>query len=821
MAQRIYCNRKWRFCEYFNEEMLLEQLVLDCKIVDLPHTIKETPFSYFDESIYQMEACYQKSIFAPQQWEGMVVELVFEGVGHECDVYVNGTHVGYHNCGYTAIRLDVTKALKFGQDNLITVRVDSREDLNQPPFGFVIDYMTFGGIYRDVYFEVKNKINIEDIFYKPTLLEKVSTRKKTAAQIKQITTPAIIKSEVFFSEDVADAAMEERVFIKQYLDNELLLSAPVSGLEEEGRKNKITLTSAPIQVNLWDVESPRLYTVKTELYLDDVLVDTVEGTVGFRSSEFRTEGYFLNGRRLKIRGLNRHQSYPYVGYAMPESMQRYDAKILKEELCCNAVRTSHYPQSQYFIDECDRLGLLVFTEMPGWQHIGGEEWKDVAVNNVKDMVIQYRNHPSIILWGVRINESPDDDDFYIRTNEEAHRFDPTRPTGGVRCIPKSNLLEDVYTYNDFVHSGDNEGCQPKKNITSDESRPYLISEYGGHMFPTKLFDDEEHRRDHMMRHAKVLNDVASHDDIAGSFGWCMFDYNTHKDFGSGDRICYHGVLDMFRNPKLAASVYAACGDAEPVLEVSSSFDIGEHPACNRGDTYIISNGDQVRMYKNDKLIKEYIPEDSSFKNLKHGPILIDDYIGDAIAEGENFKPRQAALVKEMLNIAATKGYSISLRLAVIAAQLIVLYHMDPKDAVPLYNKYVGDWGGEAKEYRFEAIKNNEVVKTVVKSAMTKVQIRPIVSQTLLTELHGYDVAQVRLSACDEHGNQLSFYNEPVTFEVEGPIEVIGPEATAFRGGATGVYIKSRGEDGNGRLIIKCGEMNPIAIAFSVECLNKG
>ena len=188
--------------------MLLEQLVLDCKIVDLPHTIKETPFSYFDESIYQMEACYQKSIFAPQQWEGMVVELVFEGVGHECDVYVNGTHVGYHNCGYTAIRLDVTKALKFGQDNLITVRVDSREDLNQPPFGFVIDYMTFGGIYRDVYFEVKNKINIEDIFYKPTLLEKVSTRKKTAAQIKQITTPAIIKSEVFFSEDVADAAME-------------------------------------------------------------------------------------------------------------------------------------------------------------------------------------------------------------------------------------------------------------------------------------------------------------------------------------------------------------------------------------------------------------------------------------------------------------------------------------------------------------------------------------------------------------------------------------------------------------------------------------
>lgn len=138
-----------------------------------------------------------------------------------------------------------------------------------------------------------------------------------------------------------------------------------------------------------------------------------------------------------------------------------------------------------------------------------------------------------------------------------------------------------------MHDGKAKGCEPKKNVTSDMEKPYLISEYNGHMYPTKTFDWEEHRAEHALRHANVLDAVAAEEDIAGCFGWCMFDYNTHKDFGSGDRICYHGVMDMFRNPKLAAAVYACQQEKEPVLELSSSMDIGEHPGCNRGETYIL------------------------------------------------------------------------------------------------------------------------------------------------------------------------------------------------------------------------------------------
>ncbi|SDB06250.1 beta-galactosidase [Pseudobutyrivibrio sp. YE44] len=819
MAQRIYLDRKWRFNKEFSEDMINSPMEKST-LVNLPHSVVETLLSYFDESIYQMVSGYQKSIFAPTQWENQLVSLVFEGVGHSCDVYVNGKHLKHHDCGYTAFSMDITKVLKYGEENLITVKVDSRETLNQPPFGYVIDYMTYGGIYRDVYFEVKEKIHFKDVHIQPSLLERVSTSKRTPKQIKMMNVQGIIKTECSMPKRIYKLVAAERVFIRQYLDDSLLISQPVGGLEEREDGYYLSLTSAPSTVKLWDVESPSLYTVKTQLLVDDKVIDEDTVTVGFRSSEFRKNGYFLNGRRLKLRGLNRHQSYPYVGYAMPESMQRLDAKILKEELALNAVRTSHYPQSHYFLDECDKLGLLVFTEIPGWQHIGDESWQDIAVKNTEEMVIQYRNHPSVILWGVRINESPDNDKFYARTNEVAHKFDPTRPTGGVRCIAKSSLLEDVYTYNDFVHSGKNKGCAKKADITSDEEKPYLISEYNGHMYPTKPFDDEEQRQEHAIRHANVLDAIAAEPDISGGFGWCMFDYNTHKDFGSGDRICYHGVMDMFRNPKLAASVYAAFSDTETVLDVTTSFDIGEHPACNRGKSYIISNADSVKMYKNDVLIKEYFPTDSSFENLKHGPILINDFVGDAVETDGEFTKGQAKLIKRALNEVTLKGFRPTPTLAWLAFRLVVLHRVNPKKAVSIYNKFIGDWGGESREYKFEAIKNGEVVKTVTKAAVTSAHIEVKPSHTLLTELHTYDVANIRIRIVDQNDNQLFYFTRPVSFAVEGPFEIVGPKVVTPAGGATGVYIKSIGEDGDGKLTISCEGLETVTISLSVECLTK-
>lgn len=806
---RKYYMRDWWFCPTFDETMITERMEeTGGSLVDLPHSCCETPFHYFDEHDYQMISCYQKIISAPEEWRGRKLLLTFDAVGHETDVYINGTHVGNHKCGYTAFTVDLTNEMKIGEENLLTVRVDSNETLNQPPFGFVIDYMTYGGIYRDVYLDIKDSIYIEDIFVKPSFAGSISTRGMEKEEIRALRTTGILESQITLSEEAGKLAKSGELRIRQYLDDLLIADLPQASTE---------LKTVVKDIAAWDIESPTVYEVVTQLIHQDAVVDESRVTIGFREAVFRKDGFYLNGRKVKIRGLNRHQSYAYVGYAMPESMQRLDARILKNELALNSVRTSHYPQSHYFIDECDRLGLLVFTEIPGWQHIGDEAWRDLAVENVRDMVIQYRNHPSIILWGVRINESPDHEDFYQKTNAMAHRWDPTRPTGGVRCIKNSQLLEDVYTYNDFYHSGDNEGCEPKSKVTSDMEKPYLISEYNGHMYPTKAFDWEEHRREHMIRHANVLDAVAGQEDIAGSFGWCMFDYNTHKDFGSGDRICYHGVMDMFRNPKPAAAVYAAQKEDVPVLELSSTMDIGEHPASNRGETYLVSNAESVRMYKDNILIKEYVPADSKYKNLPHGPILLDDFVGDAMAREEGWTKKQGELVKYCMNQVAMHGMKVTPGLVWAALRLVLIYHMNPGDAVALYNRYVGDWGGESKQYRFDAVVGGRVVKSIIKTPMTKAHLEAEVDHSVLIEGITYDVAEIRLKALDEYNNQLYYLQEPVLVETTGPIAVIGPELAPLRGGMTGIYIRSTGKSGEAGVTLRCGTMEPVTISMQVDC----
>ena len=348
-------------------------------------------------------------------------------------------------------------------------------------------------------------------------------------------------------------------------------------------------------------------------------------------------------------------------------------------------------------------------------------------------------------------------------------------------------------------------------------KAYLVTEYAGHMYPTKNYDAEEHRLEHLLRHVRVLDAIAGENDIAGSFGWCMFDYNTHRDFGSGDRICYHGVMDMFRNEKLAAKIYAAQQDDVPVLELTSSMDIGEHPASNRGEVYILTNADFVRMYKNDRLLKTYTQEDSQWQNLKHAPIAVDDYIGNAILENENFKPDQAKAVKEILNAAARYGMNHMPKSAMLqAAKAIGVYHMSFNDAVALHNKYIGDWGGAATSFRLEAVKDGRVVATVVKQPSAAPQLTAEADHTVLTEKTTYDVAAVRIQAKDEFGNVLPFANDPVKLTLTGAAELIGPDVVSLHGGMSGTYVKTTGEKGEAKLVIESAFGEPVEITFEVN-----
>ena len=774
------CN-EWEFTPQWTEEFASGSGAAET--VRLPHTVREIPLHYADHESYQMVCGYRRKLELGEELEGKRLFLQFDGAAHIATVYLNGREVACHRCGYTAFRADITEAAVLGGENLLTVKLDTTENPEIPPFGFVIDYLTYGGLYREVWLDVREKTYIEDLYITTPDLNTLKIRPNLVGAKNCLVLVELLKG--------------ERQLLRKAFTPGGVITIPCPGVKP------------------WEPEHPVLYTCRVSLMKIGQVMDVQEVKVGFRTAVFKADGFYLNGRKTFLRGLNRHQCYPYVGYAAPEALQREDARILKEELGCVMVRTSHYPQSKHFIDECDKLGLLVFTEIPGWQHIGGEGWKKQAVENTREMVQQYRNHPSIVLWGVRINESQEDDALYNLTNGIAHMMDPGRCTSGVRYLEKSSLLEDVYSYNDFSHTGNNPGCKPKKAVTPDEKKALLITEHSGHMFPTKSYDTWSHRQSHALRHARVLNDAAADGEHAGCLGWCMFDYPTHMDFGSGDRVCHHGVMDAFRNPKLAAAVYASQGIAAPVLEVGSNLGIGDYPGGQIPDTYVFTNAETVALYKNGQFVTELSKGD--WKGLKHGPMVMDDTIGSLLETKEGFDKQKAQLLRECLLAIRKRGLA-NLTPADKAKMgyVMVRYGLKYEDAVALYGKYVGDWGGEATQWRLDAEVGGQVVasRTLAPSAKLRLEVRA--SHTDLAEGNTYDMAAVRIRILDEYGNPAPYAQIPVHLTLDGPAALVGPHVTVAEGGMTGTFVKTIGETGEARLTVSTDQTEDVTFIFHIR-----
>jgi len=775
------CNG-WEYTESWNEEFASGSGNFES--VRLPHNVRELPQHYADMSMYELVCGYRRTLSIPAEYKGKKVFLRFDGAAHIAEVYVNGTLAGSHYCGYTAFRVDISRLINCGEDNLVCVKLDCTENPAVPPFGHVIDYLTYGGLYREAWLEVHDQTYIEDIF---------------------VTTPTLTRAHISLSINNPDP--ERSIPVSVVISD----SNGVTVADEDGVDRSEFDIVVP-NAREWHPDSPVLYTATAVLSNGE----RISTTFGFRTVEFRANELLINGRRFFMRGLNRHQCFPYIGYAASESLQREDARILRQELQCNAVRTSHYHQSQYFIDECDRQGLLVFTEIPGWQHIGDEKWKDIACENTREMVMQYRNHPSIVLWGVRINESQDDDPFYRRTNAIAHELDPSRPTSGVRFILKSSLLEDVYAYNDFSHTGNNPGVRPKSAVTTDMNKALLVSECNGHMFPTKSFDTWERRQEHALRHARVQDAALADGNHVGCFAWCMFDYATHRDFGSGDRVCYHGVLDAFRNPKLAAYVYASQGEDEPVLEVGSSMDIGDYNAGNLGVVYAFTNADELRLYKNDIFVTSYEGGSNKWQALPHGPIHINDTVGELLETQEGFSPAKAKLLRGCLNSAAVYGLGdMPLFDKLKMGYAMLRYNMKFADGYALYGKYIGNWGASFTKWRFDAVKDGEVVKSVTRCASSNLHLEVKASSTVLTEGVSYDSAAVRIRVLDEFGSPAPYAQLPVTLTLEGDAELMGPASVTAEGGMCGCYLRSVGRNGSAKLTISTPQTESVCLEFTI------
>jgi len=731
--------------------------------VALPHTNISFPWHNFDDRSYEFVSTYRRSFQLPKESEGRRVFVDFEGAMTASTVFINGKNLGEYRGGYTPFSFEITDAVKPG-DNLLAVQLDSSERADIPPFGYEIDYMTFGGIYREVHLRVVPKTFIDNIFARPkdVLAGKPSLEVDVFLAGLEQTSGALKVEVALFDGDKCLAKTEKAVvrppagLKKSGAGSDVFIpesTAPAYTTDEiraDVSRQSIALTGID-DIELWSLTTPKLYTVKVRLILDGEALDEDCRRTGFRQAEFTEHGFELNGKVVKLRGLDRHQTFPFVGQAMPARVQRKDADILRNSLHCNLVRTSHYPQSRHFLDRCDEIGLLVLEEIPGWQHIGDEAWKRVAIDNVGRMIRRDWNHPAIILWGVRINESRDDHDFYIRTNALAHALDPMRQTGGIRNFEKSELLEDVFTINDFGFP-----------LRKPNHPRYLNTEFMGHTFPTKTTDNDERVREHTLRYARLYDQLASDPQFAGGIGWCAFDYNTHQNFGSGDRICYHGVSDIFREPKPAAHFYRSqCEPSEEiVLEPAFHWASGDE-SIRLTQMVFCANVEEIRvstlpMYGQEKGWKELFtlkPDRKSFPHLQYPPFVY-------APEGE----------------------------------------------------LIDGWG----DLKLEGLIDGKVVVTKKLSGSGINAKFALLADDVTLKADEADSTRVVLRVTDEEGNVRPFSNEAVALELEGPAQFIGENPFSLVGGTGAVWIRACDKAGKVTLKAKHPELGVQSIEFTIE-----
>ena len=804
MRRRLYLNRNWKFTDSFVGSMLIEPMS-DGETVELPHTFAESSFNYVNSDKLRAQCVYQRIFFAREEWKDKILILTFEGVAQKASVYINGVNLIIHECGSTVFQVEIDSKVNYGMDNLITVLVDSRDSLVQPPFvsGMPTDAIPFGGIYRDVYLTIKEKISMEDVFYRPETSLPPDTKGMNLERLEKYKIPGIIKTTIKLSDLAIRMSRENRLYVRQFLNDEEIAFQPLS-------ENGETLTATG-PVHIWDIDSPTCYRIQTDLIFDDIVVDQDVSIVGFRTAVFDQSGFYLNGRKVKIRGIVRNQAFPYVGYAMPESLQRLDARILKEELHVNAVRSAGEYPSPGFIDECDKRGILVFCEPPGYRNIGGGDFKSIHLKNIEEMILAGRNHPSIFLWGVRISGAISTD-LDKQATALAHSLDPTRYTGGERLEREMAFEEDIYCYTDLSYNGKGSPLMPKGEVTGDMMKPYLVSGYLGESYPVRPTDSPKRKAGQIAYAASVLDAQAFMDDICGSFAICMTDHLSLSECAAEDGMVYHGIMDAFRNKKPVGHLFASQNNIHPQLSVYPPLSGDRERWEGFGEVYIITNADTVNVYRDDEFICEYTKEDSPFGHMRHGPILLDDFLGDDFF-GDEVKQEQGRRIKKMLNQMAHGGLSSFLLPGQVMDRIVgrIIYRMSRRQLLDLYEKYVS----KSHEYRFEAFKGGKPWATTLLKPFSSKYLRVDASAMNLIERHGYDAISVRIMVSNEAGEVLSEYCEPVEITVDGPVRLIGPGIVTLRGGMAGTYIRSIGKEGEATINISCGDLMPVSLSINV------
>ncbi|WP_273846797.1 glycoside hydrolase family 2 protein [Rubrobacter calidifluminis] len=652
-AKSLNLNTDWLFGgEYVPGSTDLDFNDKEFERVTLPHCVAHLSWRNWDPKSWEKRWIYRRHFNLPDKLGNIRFFLRFEGVMTGASVYINGQLIGRHLGGYLPFKAEITQLVSSGH-NVVAVIDDARWGLDVPPDrpgpstssesvapeishlqqmqmqsskiyrraylpetpypSSSVDFWQPGGIYREAYLEAVPPIFIADVFAKPVdVLDSNRRRVEVECTIDASVVP---RDPVQVQVELYGHGMRSSI-------------SRTASIRRRGR-NRVMLTITGLEdVNLWDIEDPKLYELRVTLRYRGKYLHSYHTRIGFREARFTKEGFFLNGRRLKLFGLNRHQFYPYAGGAMPARVQRKDAEILKKELNCNMVRCSHYPQSPHFLDACDELGLMVWEEAPGWGYLGDQKWLGRALRDIKQMIIRDRNRPSVIIWGVRLNETPNDSSFYSKAQAVAKALDDSRQTTGAMIgslYATKDFQQDVFSYNDYHKNGNWPTLNPPR-----ADYPYMVSEAVGSLSgPYHYYrrtDPAEVQSAQATAHAIVHDIAASDERYCGLLAWSGFDYES----GTGyvyEEVKWNGVVDLFRVPKLGAAFYISQVDprVRPVIEPGFYWDFGPNsPAQGPGENALIwSNCDRLELFVGEEHYASVEPDSDSFPHLRYPPFRVD------------------------------------------------------------------------------------------------------------------------------------------------------------------------------------------------------
>ena len=570
---------------------------LDCsewQQVRLPHTPRY-------EKYYPIEQwqgiCWYRRTIEVDKLRGEQLWLNIEGAMNVADVWVNGVHCSHHLGGYLPVVVDLTKHLHKGK-NSIAVRLDNNDNpITGPRPMKKLDFMFYGGLYRNVSLIRKGSVAITNPF--------IDTTPAEGGVFVTYDNVSESSADVNVGVSVANSGKKAKrvVVVNRLLDGAKVVAE--SRNEESVAGKGRTTVKAKIAVKsprLWSPQSPALYTLQTAVEVDGREVDSESRKIGIRSIEIKDNELFVNGKKTFLRGVNRHQCHPYIGYAVCDNAQARDAVRIKEA-GFDFVRLSHYPQSTAFLEACDSLGIFVLNCVFGWQYFNKKEpkFREFCYQQTRDMVRRDRNHPSILAWEASLNETKQPADFIAEMSRLVHEEYPAPYCYSAGWQRGYDIYVESRQFRIF-------------NNVKGHDVPLIVSEYGDWEYyandggltqyvrnwrqKPELTSRQlrEHGEKRMVQMVENIN-TAHIDNLTsvkamGDGFWVMFDYYR----GYTPEIEASGVMSLDRLPKYAYYYYRSLRpEGEPMVHVASYLD-QDSPA----EKAIISNCEVVKLLSDGK-----------------------------------------------------------------------------------------------------------------------------------------------------------------------------------------------------------------------------